>query len=179
MYESLVKIPLPVRQNQKLLLQIAETLFDIGTDLLQKKSLDGAVKYLRWSWDYVLQIVRVEGLSIDGRELSVNIRHNLAKAMIRRNAGEELDLDRARELVDGLTLVFPPFDVWLMEGRAKGVLDVSFENGVSGEKGWVSGCYFRLYCPESSVLTCLALGTMIELVDVSEDTFKRYLCYSG
>ena len=107
MYQSLVKIHLPVRQSQKLLLRISETLFDIGTDLLQKKSLDGAVKYLRWSWDYIIQIIRVEGLSVDGGELSVNIRHNLAKALIRRNAGEELDLERARELVDGLALVAP------------------------------------------------------------------------
>lgn len=98
--------PFP-RQNQKLLLQISETLFDIGTDLLQKKSLDGAVKYLRWSWDYIVQIIRVEGLCVDGGELSVNIRHNLAKALIRRNGGEELDLERARELVDGLALVIP------------------------------------------------------------------------
>jgi hypothetical protein len=107
MYQSLIKISLPVRQSQKLLLRISETLFDIGTDLLQKKSLDGAVKYLRWSWDYIVQIIRVEGLSIDGGELSVNIRHNLAKALIRRNTGEELDLERARELIDGLALVAP------------------------------------------------------------------------
>ena len=65
MYQSLIKIqPIPVRQSQKLLLHISETLFDIGTDLLQKKSLDGAVKYLRLSWDYIVQIIRVEGLSI-------------------------------------------------------------------------------------------------------------------
>ena len=107
MYQSLIKISLPVRQSQKLLLHISETLFDIGTDLLQKKSLDGAVKYLRLSWDYIVQIIRVEGLSINGGELSVNIRHNLAKALIRRNTGEELDLERARELVDGLALVAP------------------------------------------------------------------------
>ena len=77
----------------------------MGTDLLQKKSLDGAVKYLRWSWDYIQQITRVDKLGLDGRELSVNVRHNLAKALVRRNAGEELDLERARELVDGLALV--------------------------------------------------------------------------
>jgi cob(I)alamin adenosyltransferase len=106
MYQSLAKIHLQPRQSQKLLLQIAETLFDIGTDLLQKKSLDGAVKYLRWSWDYMVQLIRVEGLTVDGGELSVNIRHNLAKALIRRNAGDELDLDRARELVNGLALVY-------------------------------------------------------------------------
>lgn len=106
MYQSLVKIHLQPRQSQKLFLQIAETLFDIGTDLLQNKSLDGAVKYLRWSWDYMVQLIRVEGLTVDGGELSVNIRHNLAKALIRRNAGDELDLERAKELVDGLALVY-------------------------------------------------------------------------
>ena len=109
MYQSLIKIHLPPRASQKLLLNISETLFDIGTDLLQKKSLDGAVKYLRWSWDYIVQIIRVEGISVDGGELSVNIRHNLAKALIRRNVGEELDLERARELVDGLALVLIPW----------------------------------------------------------------------
>ena len=109
MYQSLIKIHLPPRTSQKLLLNISETLFDIGTDLLQKKSLDGAVKYLRWSWDYIVQIIRVEGISVDGGELSVNIRHNLAKALIRRNVGEELDLERARELVDGLALVLIPW----------------------------------------------------------------------
>jgi len=107
MYQSLLKIPLNPRQSQKLVLQIAETLFDVGTHLLQKKSLDGAVKYLRWSWDYIVQLIRVEGLCVDGQELSVNIRHNLAKALIRRKAGDELDLERARELVDGLALVLP------------------------------------------------------------------------
>ena|SRR5436190_9068162 len=103
MYQSLQKIHLSPRPNQKLLLQISETLFDIGTDLLQKKSLDGAIKYLRWSWDYVDQLIRVEGLCVDGRELSINIRHNLAKGLIRRN--EEIDLERAKELLDGLALV--------------------------------------------------------------------------
>jgi hypothetical protein len=78
-------------------------------NLLQKKSLDGAVKYLRWSWDYIQQITRVDTLGLDGRELSVNVRHSLAKALVRRNAGEELDLERARELVDGLALVRLPF----------------------------------------------------------------------
>jgi hypothetical protein len=81
-------------------------LFDIGTDLFTKKSLDGAIKYLRWSLDYIIQAIRGEGLGADGSELSVNIRHNLAKALIRRNAGDQLDLEKARELVDGLALVF-------------------------------------------------------------------------
>lgn len=107
MYQSLVKIQLPAKQNQKLLLQISETLFDVGTDLLQKRSLEGAVKYLRWSWDYMLQIIRVDGLSVDASELSKDIRHNLAKALIRRNSGDEPDLDRVRELVDSLALVSP------------------------------------------------------------------------
>jgi hypothetical protein len=60
---------------------------------------------LRWSWDYIDQLCRIKGLGVDGTELSVNIRHNLAKALIRRNAGDELDLDRAKEFVDGLALV--------------------------------------------------------------------------
>lgn len=105
LYQNLVQLHLPPRECQKLLVQIAEALFDIGTDLLVKQSLDGAVKYLRWSWDHVLTITRVERLSIDASELSVNIRHNMAKALIRRGLGEEMDLDRARELVDGLALV--------------------------------------------------------------------------
>ena len=135
MYQSLVQIHLPPRQSQKLLLQIAEILFDIGTDQLQHKSLDGAVKYLRWSWDYINQIIRVEGLSVGGRELSANIRHNLAKALIGRDQGQEMDLERARELVEGLALVFSVFSE-LMEGCAKGVLDVSPKIGVSGEEQW-------------------------------------------
>ena len=60
----------------------------------------------------MLQIVRMEGLTVDASQLSVNIRHNLAKALIRRNAGDELDLDRAKELVDGLMLV------WCGQGEA-------------------------------------------------------------
>jgi len=108
MYTALRKIPLPPAKNQKLLLQVAETLFDVGTDLLRKKSLEGAIKYLRWSWDYVLQITRAEGPgsgSVDVRELSVNVRHNLAKGLVRR--GEVLDLEGAREFIDGLTVVKP------------------------------------------------------------------------
>jgi hypothetical protein len=106
MYACLHKIPLPASKNHKLLLQISETLFDVGTDLLRKKSLDGAIKYLRWSWDHVLLISRGEGPGVEGRELSVNVRHNLAKAYVRR--GEVLDLDSAREFIDGLALVrFP------------------------------------------------------------------------
>jgi hypothetical protein len=84
-------------------------LFDIGTDLLVKQSLDGAIKYLRWSWDHILKITRVERLSVDVSELSINIRHNMAKALIRRGIGEEMDLDRAKELVDGLALVWGSF----------------------------------------------------------------------
>jgi hypothetical protein len=106
MHTSLHKIPLPpTPPNQKLLLQIAETLFDVGTDLLRKKSLDGAIKYLRWSWDYILQLMRGggEGVTVEARELSVNVRHNLAKGLVRR--GEVLDLEGAREFIDGLTLV--------------------------------------------------------------------------
>lgn len=91
----------------------------MGTDLLQKKSLDGAVKYLRWSWDYIQQITRVDKLGLDGRELSVNVRHNLAKALVRRNAGEELDLERARELVDGLALVLPRLGRSGVDGRIR------------------------------------------------------------
>jgi hypothetical protein len=108
MYASLHKVPLPAAKNHKLLLQIGETLFDVGTDLLRKKSLDGAIKYLRWSWDYVLQISRGEGAGVEGRELSVNVRHNLAKSLVRR--GEVLDLDSAREFIDGLALVRVPLD---------------------------------------------------------------------
>ena len=133
MYQSLVQIHLPPRQSQKLLLQIAEILFDIGTDQLQHKSLDWAVKYLRWSWDYITQIIRVEGLSVEGRELSLNIRHNLAKALIGRAQDQEMDLERARELVEGLALVFSLFSR-LRVGCTEGVLDVSSKNGVSGEK---------------------------------------------
>jgi len=106
MYAALRKIPLPPAKNQKLLLQIVETLFDVGTDLLSKKSLDGAIKYLRWSWDYVLQITRVEGPGgggVEVRELSINVRHNLAKGLVRR--GEVLDLEGAREFIDGLAVV--------------------------------------------------------------------------
>ena len=47
----------------------------------------------------------MDKLGLDGRELSVNVRHNLAKGLVRRSRGEELDLERARELVDGLALV--------------------------------------------------------------------------
>lgn len=105
MYTALHKIPLPPQKNQKLLLEIAETLFDVGTDLLRKKSLDGAIKYLRWSWDYVLQLTRGEGAAgVEVRELSVNVRHNLAKGLVRR--GEVLDLEGAREFIDGLALVW-------------------------------------------------------------------------
>jgi hypothetical protein len=39
--------------------------------------------------------------------LSVNIRHNLAKSLIRRGIGDEADLERARELVEGLVLDAP------------------------------------------------------------------------
>lgn len=35
------------------------------------------------------------------------MRHNLARAWVMRNGGEHLDLDRARGLVDELTLVHP------------------------------------------------------------------------
>jgi hypothetical protein len=105
MHTQLAPIHLPPRQNQKLLLEIAETLFDIGTDLLRKTVLDGAVRYLRWSWDYIQKIMAVESLGVDAAQLSVNIRHNLAKGLIRRGIGDELDLDRAKELVDGLALV--------------------------------------------------------------------------
>ena len=107
MYTQLSPIPLPPRQNQKLLLEIAETFFDIGTDLLRKQSLDGAVRYLRWSWDYILKLLTVENLTVDATELSVNIRHNLAKSLIRRGIGDEADLERARELVEGLVLDAP------------------------------------------------------------------------
>ena len=135
MYQSLVQIHLPPRESQKVLLQISETLFDIGTDQLQRKAMDEAVKYLRRSWDYITQIIRVEGLGFDGRELSLNIRHNLAKALISRDQGQEMDLERAKELVDGLTLVYPLFLFsGVTEGRSKGVLDVSLEAGVFGEK---------------------------------------------
>jgi hypothetical protein len=79
-------------------------LFDVGTDQLLKKALDEAVKYLRWSWDYISQITRLQDLLIDASELSMNIRHNLAKALIKR--GDKMDLDSAKELVDGLALVF-------------------------------------------------------------------------
>ena len=102
-HSNLSKISLPPRQNSKLHVSVAETLFDIGIDLLLKKSLDGAIKYLRWSWDYISQISRLENIPIDISELSMNIRHNLAKALVRR--GDEIDLERARELVDGLALV--------------------------------------------------------------------------
>ena len=104
-----MQLHLPPRECHKLLVQIAETLFDIGTDLLVKQSLDGAIKYLRWSWDHILKITRVERLSVDVSELSINIRHNMAKALIRRGIGEEMDLDRAKELVDGLALVWGSF----------------------------------------------------------------------
>ena len=110
LYTSLLKICLPP-SSHKVLLDIAETQFE---DLLQKKLLDAAVKYLRWSWDYIQQITRVDNLG-----LSVNVRHNLAKALVRRLAGEESDLERARELIDGLALVLP----WLggsgVDGRIR------------------------------------------------------------
>jgi len=135
---------------QKVLLNIAETLFDVGTDLLQKKSLDGAVKYLRCSWDYIQQITRGDKLGLDGRELSVNVRHNLAKALLLRNAGEELDLERARELVDGLALVRLRLGgVGLMVGFAQGVLDVHFEDGVFGEAGRCTRCIVCRWVPWS------------------------------
>ena len=38
------------------------TPFDVGTELLQKKSLDRAFKYLRWSWDDIQWIRRVDKL---------------------------------------------------------------------------------------------------------------------
>jgi hypothetical protein len=138
MHTQLTPIPLQPRSSQKLIVEIAETLFDIGTDLLRKKSLDGAVRYLRWSWDYILQITKVENLAVDAAELSMNIRHNLAKALIRRGIGDESDLERARELVDGLALVGLCFR--LIIGCTKGILDVSFEIGVFGETGWINGC---------------------------------------
>ena len=108
LYQNLSEINLQPRQSQKLTLQIAETFQDIGTDLLQKKSLDGAIKYLRWSWDYLLQVLRVGNLTVDASELSINVRHNLTKALIRRNANSELDLERATEFLDGLSLVCFP-----------------------------------------------------------------------
>ena len=110
--QSLQKIHLSPRTSSKLILHISETLFDIGTDLLKKRQLDGAIKYLRWSYDYILQIARVEVLSAVAGELSMNIRHNLAKALIRRNEVGEMDLERARELVDGLALDAPK-EYWM------------------------------------------------------------------
>jgi prefoldin subunit 5 len=86
-------------------MQIAETLLDIGTDLLVKKSLDGAIKYLRWSWDYISRMIRSNTLCVEGRELSTTIRHNLCKALMRRGQNDEMDLERAGELLDGLALV--------------------------------------------------------------------------
>ena len=44
-------------------------------------------------------------LELDGREVSVNVRHNLVEAFVTENFGEELDLERAIELVDELALV--------------------------------------------------------------------------
>jgi len=152
-------------------ISIAETLFDVGTDQEQKKSLDRAVKYLRWSWDYIQQITRVDMLGLDGRELSVNVRHNLAKALVRRNAGEELDLERARELVD--TLVLVRLLLAGIAGFAKGVLGVHFEDGVFGKAGTCSRCIVCESFPLSYPLIS-ALVTMIELVDINEATFKRY-----
>jgi hypothetical protein len=173
LYSNLVKIHLPPT-SQKVLLNIAETLFDVGTDLLQKKSLDGAVKYLRWSWDYIQQITRVDKLGLDGRELSVNVRHNLAKALVRRNAGEELDLERARELIDGLALVcLHRGRRGLIVGFAEGVLDVYFEDGVFGKARGFSRCIICESIPLSDSLI-LALATMVELVDINDATFKRY-----
>jgi hypothetical protein len=139
MHTHLTQIRLQPRQSQKLLVEIAETLFDVGTDLLQNKSLDGAVRYLNWSWDYIAQLITVENLSVDASELSVNIRHNLARGLIRRAINDELDLDRARELVDGLALVSP---CGVNLGCTKGVLDVSFEIGVSGKTWRRDGCDF-------------------------------------
>jgi hypothetical protein len=51
---------------------------------------------------------------VEAAELSVNVRHNLAKALIRRgnNAAWTLDLERAGELVDALSLVC----LWRVEG---------------------------------------------------------------
>jgi len=44
-------------------------------------------------------------LGLDGREVSVNVRHNLVEAFVTENFGEELDMERAIELVDELALV--------------------------------------------------------------------------
>lgn len=172
MYQNLIQIHLPPRQSQKFLLQIAETLFDVGTDQLQKKSLDGAVKYLRWSWDYISQILRVEGLSVDGRELSVNVRHNLAKALVGRDQALEMDLERARELIEGLTLVGDCVR-GVMVGCAEGVLDVSSEDGVFGQKWRECGCNL-CQCVLPRLNSNIALDTMIELVDITEETFNKY-----
>jgi hypothetical protein len=59
-------------------------------------------------------------------------------------------------------------------------LDVYVENGIPGEAWRASGCDICLYKFRTAVLT-LGLETMIELVDVNEDTFKRLsiLCLGG
>ena len=63
----------------------------------------------------------------------------------------------------------------LIEGCTEGVLDVSFEDGVFGTTWRVAGCRICLYTPILLTATDLvALGTMIELVHINEDTFKTY-----
>jgi hypothetical protein len=63
----------------------------------------------------------------------------------------------------------------LMEGCTERVLDVSFEDGVFGTTRRVAGFHICLCTPISLVATDLvALETMIELVDITEDTFKKY-----
>jgi len=113
-----------------LIVQISGSLSAIGADLLQKKALDGAIKYLRWSWDYLVQILRIGNLTIEASELSINIRHNLTKALIQRNTNSELDLERAKEFLDGLSLVFPGMRSDLMAGRTARILALSSEIGV-------------------------------------------------
>ena len=88
-------------------------------------------------------------MGLDGRELSVNVRHNLAKALVRRNAGEELDLERARELVDTLVLVRLLLAGRLIAGFAKGVLGVHFEDGVFGKARGCSRCIVCKWVPLS------------------------------
>jgi hypothetical protein len=44
-------------------------------------------------------------LPVEGNELSTRIRYNLCQALVRRAQHDEMDLERARELLDGFALV--------------------------------------------------------------------------
>ena len=75
---------------------LADLLYEIGKDLLHKKQLESAVRWLERSLD-VLGEQDLEKLSRDAGELRLSIMHSLVRALIAQKDGASRA--RAKELV--------------------------------------------------------------------------------